>query len=91
MFVGSAKMPCNGAMIAVYHEVTNLAIVVAFSVAFGGFNTPKAGLLRSVAAILGRASDKGWDVDREMIGWGQGGRLALLPCDDDGDTKVSDE
>ena len=56
-----------------------LAIVAAFSVAFGGFNPQKAGLLRSVAAVLGRASDKDWDVDREIIGWGLGGKSCL--CD----------
>ena len=30
-------------------------------------------------------------MDRELIGWGLGGRPVLLPCDDDGNTKNSDE
>ena len=53
------KMKKSTAMaqkIARYHEVTNLAIVAAFSEAFGGFNTPRTCLSRSVAAVL----DLGW-------------------------------
>ena len=59
----------NGTKIAKYHEVTNLAIVATFTAPLGGFNMPRACMLRSVAAVLDRAQDKYWDVGREMIGW----------------------
>ena len=50
---------------AKYHEVTHLAIAATFAASFGGFNTPHACMLRSVAAILDRAPDEDWNVGRE--------------------------
>ena len=81
------KFDSDGTKIMKYHEVTHLAIVAASSVAFSGVNTPRT-CLRSVAAVLDRASDKVWDVDREMIGWRLEGRPVLLPSVHDGDTEV---
>ena len=53
------RLERNGAKNAKYHEVTNLAFAA---------NTPRACVLRSVAAVLDRAQDKDLDVGREMTG-----------------------
>ena len=37
--------------------------------------------LRSVTSVLGRVTDQDWDLDREMLGWGQRERPVLLPGD----------
>ena len=84
----------SGTIFAMYHDAMNLATVAAFTAlfgGFGGFHTPRRCMLRSVAAVLERAADEGWDVGREMIGWGLGEWPVLLPCEDDSGTDVSDE
>ena len=63
----------NGTIFAMYRDVKDLAIVATFIAPFGGLNTPRTCMLRSVAAVLARAQDKDWDVGKEMVGWGLGG------------------
>ena len=57
----------------------------------GGFDTPRACMLRSVAAVLDRAPDKDWDVGGEMIACGRADGLVLLLDDGVCGTDVSDE
>ena len=74
-----------------YKDVTHLATTATFTAPCGAFNTPRACMLRSVAAALERAPDKGWDVGREMIGWGLADGPVLMPDDGDDETDISDE
>ena len=60
----------NGAEVAEYHEVVNMAIESTFTLPFGGFHTPRTFLLRSVSVVLDKLPDKDWDVGREVNGWG---------------------
>ena len=75
----------NGTRIAKCNEVINMAISTTFTLSFGGFNTPRTCMLRSVAAVLYRSH-----MGRELIGWALGEWLVLPPFDDCG-TDVSDE
>ena len=64
----SQRFEGNGTKCAQYHEVTNLAIKATFNAPCGGFNTPRACMLRPVAARLDRAPDNDWSVGRDMMG-----------------------
>ena len=60
----------NGTIFAIYHGVINLAIMATFTASFGGYNTPRTCMPRSVAAVLDRAPDKDVDVIDAWLGTG---------------------
>ena len=55
--------------IAKDHEDANMAIEAAVKAPCGGCDTPRTGLLWSIAEVLDGLSDEDWDLEKEMIGW----------------------
>ena len=79
----------SGEILGKYDETINLAFQSIPGLPYFGMTTPRICFLTAMRKLLEEMPERLWNLEREMLVWGVGDRLDLLP--DNGDDVMDDE